>query len=58
MDKLKAIFTENWKQILLSYFLFSMQSIFMLIYPKVLGESIDHLFASYFPRSYGVQLHK
>lgn len=45
MDKLKAIFTENWKQILLSYFLFSMQSIFMLIYPKVLGESIDHLIA-------------
>lgn len=43
MDKLKAIFTENWKQILLSYFLFSMQSIFMLVYPKVLGESIDHL---------------
>jgi ABC-type multidrug transport system fused ATPase/permease subunit len=45
MTKLKAIFTENWKQILLSYFLFSMQSIFMLIYPKVLGESIDHLIA-------------
>lgn len=45
MDKLKAIFTENWKQILLSYFLFSLQSIFMLIYPKVLGESIDHLIA-------------
>ena len=45
MTKLKTIFTENWKQILLSYFLFSMQSIFMLIYPKVLGESIDHLIA-------------
>jgi ABC-type multidrug transport system fused ATPase/permease subunit len=45
MTKLKAIFTENWKQILLSYFLFSIQSIFMLIYPKVLGESIDHLIA-------------
>ena len=45
MTKLKAIFTENWKQILFSYFLFSMQSIFMLIYPKVLGESIDHLIA-------------
>lgn len=45
MSKLKAIFTENWKQILLSYFLFSMQSIFMLIYPKVLGESIDRLIA-------------
>lgn len=45
MTKLKAIFIENWKQILLSYLLFSMQSIFMLIYPKVLGESIDHLIA-------------
>jgi ABC-type multidrug transport system fused ATPase/permease subunit len=45
MTKLKAIFIENWKQILFSYLLFSMQSIFMLIYPKVLGESIDHLIA-------------
>lgn len=45
MTKLKTIFRENWKQILFSYFLFSMQSIFMLIYPKVLGESIDHLIA-------------
>jgi ABC-type multidrug transport system fused ATPase/permease subunit len=45
MTKLKAIFIENWKQMLLSYLLFSMQSIFMLIYPKVLGESIDHLIA-------------
>lgn len=43
MLKLKTIFKENWKSILFSYFLFSMQSIFMLIYPKVLGESIDHL---------------
>jgi ABC-type multidrug transport system fused ATPase/permease subunit len=45
MDKLKKIFKENWKSIMFSYFLFSMQSIFMLIYPKVLGESIDHLIA-------------
>lgn len=45
MTKLKTIFKENWKSISLSYFLFSMQSIFMLIYPKVLGESIDHLIA-------------
>jgi ABC-type multidrug transport system fused ATPase/permease subunit len=45
MLKLKTIFRENWKSILFSYFLFSMQSIFMLIYPKVLGESIDHLIA-------------
>jgi ABC-type multidrug transport system fused ATPase/permease subunit len=45
MKKLKTIFKENWKQIIFSYFLFSMQSIFLLIYPKVLGESIDHLIA-------------
>jgi ABC-type multidrug transport system fused ATPase/permease subunit len=45
MTKLKTIFKENWKQIIFSYFLFSMQSIFLLIYPKVLGESIDHLIA-------------
>ena len=45
MLKLKTIFKKNWKSILFSYFLFSMQSIFMLIYPKVLGESIDHLIA-------------
>jgi ABC-type multidrug transport system fused ATPase/permease subunit len=45
MLKLKTIFKENWKSILFSYFLFSMQSVFMLIYPKVLGESIDHLIA-------------
>lgn len=43
MDKLKNIFKENWKPIMFSYFLFSMQSIFMLIYPKVLGNTIDHL---------------
>ena len=43
MDKLKKIFKENWKSIMFSYFLFSMQSVFMLIYPKVLGETIDHL---------------
>jgi ABC-type multidrug transport system fused ATPase/permease subunit len=45
MTKLTAIFKENWGSILFSYFLFSMQSIFILIYPKVLGESIDHLIA-------------
>jgi hypothetical protein len=45
MLKLKTIFKENWKSISFSYFLFSMQSIFMLLYPKVLGETIDHLIA-------------
>lgn len=45
MTKLKTIFKKNWKSITLSYFFFSMQSIFMLIYPKVLGNTVDHLIA-------------
>jgi hypothetical protein len=45
MNKLKLIFKENWIAILFSYSLFTMQSIFMLIYPKVLGETMDHLIA-------------
>jgi ABC-type multidrug transport system fused ATPase/permease subunit len=45
MDKLKLIFRENWGSILFSYLLFTMQSMFMLFYPKVLGDSIDHLIA-------------
>jgi ABC-type multidrug transport system fused ATPase/permease subunit len=45
MDKLKVIFKENWKTITLSYTLFSINSILMLVYPKILGETIDHLIA-------------
>jgi ABC-type multidrug transport system fused ATPase/permease subunit len=45
MDKLKLIFKENWGAILFSYLLFTLQSMFMLFYPKVLGDSIDHLIA-------------
>lgn len=45
MNKLKLIFKENWVAILFSYTLFTMQSIFMLSYPKVLGETMDHLIA-------------
>lgn len=45
MIKLKGIFKENWKSILFSYTLFSINSILFLIYPKVLGNSIDHLIA-------------
>lgn len=45
MNKLKLIFKENWIAILFSYTLFTMQSIFMLSYPKVLGETMDHLIA-------------
>jgi ABC-type multidrug transport system fused ATPase/permease subunit len=45
MNKLKAMFNENWKSIVFSYSLFSINAILMLVYPKVLGESIDHLIA-------------
>jgi ABC-type multidrug transport system fused ATPase/permease subunit len=43
MGKLKQMFKENWGKILFSYFLFTLQSISIIIYPKVLGEFIDHL---------------
>jgi hypothetical protein len=43
MDKLKLIFKENWGRILISYSLFTLQSISLIVYPKVLGEFIDHL---------------
>jgi hypothetical protein len=45
MNKLKVIFKDNWKTITLSYSLFSINSILMLIYPKILGDTIDHLIA-------------
>jgi hypothetical protein len=45
MGKLKQIFKENWFGITISYSLFSLQAISMLIYPKVLGDTIDHLIA-------------
>lgn len=45
MGKLKQIFKENWVGITVSYTLFSLQAISMLIYPKVLGNTIDHLIA-------------
>lgn len=45
MDKLKIIFKNNWKSIMLSYSLFSINSILMLMYPKILGNTIDHLIA-------------
>ena len=43
MNKLKIIFKDNWKSIIFSYSLFSINSILMLIYPKVLGNAIDHM---------------
>jgi len=45
MVKLKVMFKENWKAITFSYSLFSINSILMLVYPKVLGNTIDHLIA-------------
>lgn len=45
MVKLKVMFKENWKMITLSYSLFSINSLLMLIYPKILGNTIDHLIA-------------
>jgi hypothetical protein len=43
MEKLITIFKKNWMYISFSYFLFTIQSIFMIIYPKVLGDFIDKL---------------
>jgi hypothetical protein len=43
MDKLIVMFKENWKSIMFSYSLFIINSILMVMYPKVLGDSIDHL---------------
>ena len=45
MNKLKVMFKENWKSIMFSYSLFMINSILMVMYPKILGNSIDHLIA-------------
>jgi len=45
MNKLKVMFRENWKSIMFSYSLFMINSILMVMYPKVLGNAIDHLIA-------------
>ena len=45
MGKLKVMFQMNWKSILFSYSLFAINATLMVIYPKVLGNSIDHLIA-------------
>ena len=45
MDKLKVIFKNNWKTIILSYFLFAIHSILNILQPKILGNTIDHLIA-------------
>ena len=45
MNKLKLMFRENWKSIMFSYSLFVINSVLMVMYPKVLGNAIDHLIA-------------
>jgi len=45
MQKLKTIFKDNWKTITLSYVLFSLHATLLIIQPKVLGNTIDHLMA-------------
>lgn len=45
MNKLKVMFRENWKSIIFSYSLFIINSVLMVMYPKVLGNAIDHLIA-------------
>lgn len=45
MNKLTMMFKENWKSIMFSYSLFMINSILMVMYPKILGNSIDHLIA-------------
>jgi ABC-type multidrug transport system fused ATPase/permease subunit len=45
MNKLKVMFRENWKSIMFSYSLFVINSVLMVMYPKVLGNAIDHLIA-------------
>lgn len=45
MNKLKVMFKENWKSIVFSYSLFMVNATLMVIYPKILGNSIDHLIA-------------
>lgn len=45
MKKLYTIFKKNWVSISFSYLLFTLQSIFIIVYPKVLGNFIDGLIA-------------
>lgn len=45
MNKLISIFKTNWLSITLSYLLFSISAILSFTYPKVIGNTIDHLVA-------------
>jgi len=37
------MFFENWKSIMFSYSLFSINAILILVYPKIIGDTIDNL---------------
>ena len=43
MKKLLEIFKNNWKQISLSYLLYFISVVLLAFYPKILGDTIDHL---------------
>ena len=43
MKKLLNIFKSNWKPISLSYLLYFISVVLFSLYPKILGDTIDHL---------------
>ena len=43
MKKLLNIFKNNWKSISLSYLLYFISVVLFSLYPKILGDTIDHL---------------
>ena len=43
MKKLLNIFKNNWKSISLSYILYFISVVLFSLYPKILGDTIDHL---------------
>ena len=45
MGRLRNMFEENWKSIMFSYSLFMINAILTVMYPKILGDAIDHLIA-------------
>lgn len=45
MGRLRKMFEENWKSIMFSYSLFMINSVLIVMYPKILGNAIDHLIA-------------
>ena len=43
MHRLLEIFKTSWKQISLSYLLYLISVVLLALYPKILGDTIDHL---------------